>query len=139
MSDSKHADGLDRALHAALARTLAPPAVPAHFRQNLEAALVRAADTSITDLRSRFELEQQKKLAQLDQDYVRLRRRTLGTMIGGAFAAGALAALALPWLTARLGPAAPLMVASVGAIIGIGIGISYWLSSPAPSDPRVQS
>lgn len=134
MTDSVPHRGLERALDAALARALVPPQPPAHLRTGLQAAIARAEGSKIADLKSRYEQEQRQGLAELEQQYVRLRRRTLGMMVGGAFAAGALAAVALPWLTARLGPQAPLLVASAGAAIGIWIGVSSWLV--ARRDPR---
>src|SRR5208282_810476 len=84
-------DELHRALEAQLERTLAPPEVPAHFRAKLQSALVRAGDSSLSDARSRLECERRERLVELEQHYVRLQRRTLGLMIGGAFAAGAAA------------------------------------------------
>lgn len=127
---------LDRALEAQLERTLAPPEVPAHFRAKLQAALVRAGDSSLSDARSQLERERREKLVELEQHYVRLQRRTLGTMIGGAFAAGALAAVVLPWVTAHLGPFAPLVIASTGAAVGIWIGVASWLRSRCDFDSR---
>jgi hypothetical protein len=131
-------DELDRALDARLARTLAPPRVPVQFRTQLQAALVRAADSSLSEARSRFEREQRERLVELEQNYVRLRRRTLGIMIGSAFAAGAAAAVALPWLTVKLGPIAPLVIASTGAVVGIWIGVASWLRSGGEYDSQVQ-
>jgi hypothetical protein len=90
----------------------------------------------VSDVRSRLEREQRATLAKLEEDYVRLRRRTLGTMIGGAFAAGAAAAVALPWVTARLGPIAPLVIASTGVVVGIWIGVASWLASREEYAPR---
>jgi hypothetical protein len=128
---------LDRALEAELERTLAPPKVPTQFRTNLQAALVRAADSSLSDARSRLERERRERLAELEQNYVRLKRRTLGTMIGGAFAAGASAAVVLPWVTAHLGPFGPLVIASTGAAVGIWIGVAAWLRSRGEFDSRI--
>ncbi len=120
---------LDRALDVALARVLTPPEVPVRFRGNLQAALVRASQVNISRARWKLEQEQRQTLVEIEQHYVRVRRRTLGAMIGGAFAAGAGAAVALPWLTAVLGPTAPLVIASTGAAVGIGIGLWSWLAS----------
>jgi hypothetical protein len=125
---------LDRALKAQLERTLAPPEVPAHFRAKLQAALVRAGSLSLSDARSRLERERRERLVELKRNYVRLQRRTLGTMIGGAFAAGASAALVLPWVTAHLGSFAPLVIACTGATVGIWIGVASWLRSRGESD-----
>jgi hypothetical protein len=127
---------LDRVLEAQLERILAAPEVPAHFRAKLQAALVRAGDSTLSDVRSRFERERRERLVELEQNYVRLRRRTLVTMIGGAFAAGALAAAVLPWVTAQFGPNAPLVIASAGAAVGIWIGLASWWRSGGEFDSQ---
>jgi hypothetical protein len=129
---------LDRALEAELERILAPPELPAQFRAKLQAALVRAGDLSPADTRSRLERERREWLAEIDQKYMRLKRRTLGTMIGGAFAAGAAAAIVMPWVTAQLGPIAPLVIACTGAVVGLGIAAASWLRSRGEFDSRVQ-
>ncbi|HEY4972802.1 MAG TPA: hypothetical protein VII41_04285 [Steroidobacteraceae bacterium] len=118
-----------RALDAALARALAPPALPAHFNARLQAALVRERTGTGARAASRAQAqrEQRERLAELDADYLRLRRRTLGTLIGGAFAAGAAVTVALPWLQANYGSAAIYLLASAGALIGIGIGTASWI------------
>jgi hypothetical protein len=117
------------ALDGALARALAPPALPAGFHARLQAALLRervgAPDRASS--RAQAQREQRERMAELDADYLRLRRRTLGTLIGGAFAAGAAVAVALPWLQARYGADAIYVLASVGALIGIGIGTASWI------------
>ena len=122
-------DSADGALDAALSRVLEPPAVTDSFRERVRAALARAADTDLADLRAQLEAERREALAQLDANYIRVRRRTLGAMIGGAFAAGASAAIALPWMTRLIGPDAPMAVAAVGAAVGIGIGVFSWSNS----------
>ena len=66
-------------------------------------------------------------MAELDADYLRLRRRTLGTLIGGAFAAGAAVAVAFPWLQASFGPNATYVLAGLGAVVGLGIGTASWI------------
>jgi hypothetical protein len=134
MTNSQHPHGeLDRALDVALARILTPPSVPPHFHTGLQAALARASQVDISRARWKLEREQRDRLVEIQQQYVRLRRRTLGAMIGGAFAAGAGAAVALPWLTATLGPIAPLVIASTGSAIGLGIGLWSWLGSSRQS------
>lgn len=124
---------LDRALDLALARALTPPTVPPHLRAKVQAALAGTSQINISRLRWKLEQEQREKLVEIEQQYVKLRRRTLGAMVGGAFAAGAGAAVALPWLTATLGPVAPLVVASTGTAIGIAIGLWSWLASHTQS------
>lgn len=119
-------DPMDRALDSALSRALQPPAAPPALRARLRAAMEQAAVTNIPEVRRRLEREHREEIEALTRQYVRLRRRTLSIMVGGAFAAGAAAAVALPWLTANFGPIAPSLIAGVSAIASIGIGISYW-------------
>jgi hypothetical protein len=122
----------ERALDGALARVLPPPAVPAGFQARLQAALTRAAasEGSRAEELSRARRDQRERLAALDADYLRLRRRTLGTLIGGAFAAGAGVAVALPWLTANFGSNAVFVLAAAGALIGLAIGTASWIGRP---------
>ncbi|MGH8219700.1 MAG: hypothetical protein ACREUT_14235 [Steroidobacteraceae bacterium] len=138
MSESPGSSGpFDRALDAALSRALEPPRVTEAFRERMRAALARSTETDLAGLRARLETERREMLAQLDAEYIRLRRRTLGTLIGGAFAAGAAAAIALPWMAKLVGPDAPLAVAAIGAAVGLGIGVSSWFKSRGESGSRV--
>lgn len=120
---------LDATLDAALARALAPPALPAGFQLRLQAALVRQASSveERTASRAQAQREQRQHLAELDADYLRLRSRTLGTLIGGAFAAGAAVAVALPWLQASFGANAIYVLAALGAVVGLAIGTASWI------------
>jgi len=116
----------ERELDRALGRTLQPPPLPKDFRPRLQAALSRAGDTELSALRSRLESERRAQLASLESRYVRLQRKTLGTMVGAAFAAGAAAALALPWLERHFGVDAPLVLTSAGAAVGLAIALLSW-------------
>ena len=118
---------LDGTVDAAFARTLAPPALPVRFRAMLQEAISREADSSLADARLRLERERRETLVELERNYVRLRRQTLGTMVGGAFAAGAAAAVALPWVRAYFGAIAPLVIASTGVGVGLVITVAAWL------------
>jgi hypothetical protein len=126
-----------QALDAALARVLVPPALPPGFDARLVAALARepidAASRAAS--RARAQRDQRQWMAELDADYLRLRRRTLGTLIGGAFAAGAAVAVALPWLQALFGPRAMFVLACAGALIGLGIGSASWIGRLRLSNP----
>lgn len=125
---------LDAALDAALARALLPPELPPDFRARLGAAITReaAVEAVSPQARARLEREQLERLRELEAGYLRLRRRTLGTLIGGAFAAGAAIALALPWLHATFGARTPLVLAAAGGIVGLSIGISAWFGRFGP-------
>jgi hypothetical protein len=121
---------LEDMVDAALARALPPPELPVDFRARLTAAIARAADSDALSpqRRARLELEEHERLLEFEAGLVRLRRRTLGTLIGGAFAAGAAVAVAMPWAQANFGPHAALVVASIGAAAGLAIGLSSWRS-----------
>lgn len=120
----------ERALDAALAIALAPPELPADFRARLSAAIARESDREALSpqMRARLEREQSERLLEFEAGFVRLRRRTLGTLIGAAFAAGAAVAIATPWARATFGSNAMLVLASIGAAVGVAIGLSSWLS-----------
>ncbi len=130
-------DPRERALDSALARVLAAPALPPAFHAQLQAALVRARESSSgrASGRARLEREQRERLAELDAGYLRMRRRTLGTLIGGAFAAGAAVAVALPWLEASFGPNAIFILAALGALAGLAIGTASWLARGGVPNP----
>lgn len=127
MTESETPHGsLERALDRALGRTLQPPQLSRDFRRRLDAALSRAGETDLSELRSRLDSERRADLARLQSQYVRLKRRTLGTMIGAAFAAGATVTMAMPWLQRHLGAEAPLALASAGAAVGLAIAFLSW-------------
>jgi hypothetical protein len=127
VNEFESADGpLERALDRALARTCERPQVPKDFRRRLEAARARAGEGDLAALRSRLESEQHAQLARLESRYVRLRHRTLGTLIGTAFAAGALATLALPWMERYLGADGPRVLTVVGGAAGLAMAFLSW-------------
>ncbi|HEX4050416.1 MAG TPA: hypothetical protein VHY19_06025 [Steroidobacteraceae bacterium] len=131
-------DALDRALDAALTHALIAPDLPAGFRARVKLALTRVAANDVdgiqlTQLRQRLEREQDQRLNDLQQCYLRLRRRTLAALIGGAFAAGAAAALAMPWLIGHIGPGAPLLLSAIGASLGLAIAFGSWWVGPGVS------
>ena len=120
---------LDTALDSALARALSPPPLPPGFQARIGAALARAQASTAGRAASRALAlrEQRASMAALDADYLRLRRRTLGTLIGGAFAAGAAVAVAYTYLQANFGPNAIFVLACAGTLLGIGIGSASWI------------
>jgi hypothetical protein len=123
-------------LDGALARSLQAPLLPADFHQRLQRSLARAAADPLTEeARSRLERERLEALAALESGYLRLRRRTLGTLVGGAFAAGAAVALALPWLRACFGQDTPLVLAFAGAGLGLAIAALSWMERPEGWNP----
>lgn len=113
--------GLDHALDGALGRALSGPEVPHTFRARLNAALSRTSETDLQSLRERMERERQQQLEELQAHYVRVRRGTLGTLIGVAFAAGAATAIAMPWMRATLGAFTPIAITWGAVALGLGI------------------
>lgn len=113
--------GLDHALDAALGRALSSPEVPHVFRTRLNAALSRTSETDLVSLRERLESERRRQLADLEANYIRVRGSTLGTLIGVAFAAGAVVTIAMPWLHAHLGSYTPMAITWGGVALGLGM------------------
>ncbi len=112
---------LELALDEALGRALRAPQVPHSFRARLSAAVTRTAGIHWAALREQMENERREQLRRLQREYVRVRRRTIVTLLAAAFAAGAAAMLAMPWLRAHLGSYAPMAVAWSGAALGLGM------------------
>ena len=120
MTESR-GSGLDRALDEALGRTLRAPEPSQAFRSRLRAALSRTDETDLLSVRERLESERRQQLEQLEAEYVRIRRGTLGTLIGVAFAAGAAATIGMPWLRAHLGEYTPMAITWGAVALGLGM------------------
>ncbi|MGH8254006.1 MAG: hypothetical protein ACRES2_08185 [Steroidobacteraceae bacterium] len=125
-SDSMRDEALERALDAALARVLVAPELPAAFRAQLRAAAARSTGADVEQLRAAAEREHAAQLADLHGGYVRLRQRTLGTLIGAAFAAGLLINFALPWIKANYGSTGVYALPAIGAAIGLALSLRAW-------------
>jgi hypothetical protein len=126
---------LERALDAALAQALVAPGASSAFRERLRAAIARSDATDFGAQRARLERELREQMAELKRGYVRLQRRTLAAGLGGAFAAGAAAMLALPWLQSHFGAGSIIAVPLVGAVVGLAIGASQVINRVAPARP----
>ncbi len=116
----------EQALDQALSRCLIPPALPQDFRAQLRAAIARSPSIDHARLRAALEMEHAQQLAELQSGYVRLRQRTLGGLIGGAFASGLLITFALPWITAHFGPNAVFALPAIGAAVGLALSARAW-------------
>jgi hypothetical protein len=117
----------DEALDQALARALAPPALPAGFRARLLAALTRVGDTDLATRRSMLEREHRELLQVLHSDSIRLRWRTIGYLLGGAFAAGIAVAVGMPWIRATFGAESDLIMLLAWAGFGLLVGGIGWV------------
>jgi hypothetical protein len=114
---------LDRALRQAIVA----PALPAGFRQRLTAAIARNSSEDAALRRGLLERERLDQLAELHRDSVRLRLKTLGSLIGGAFTAGVGTTLAWPWINATFAPHAGIALLVISAGLGLAIGVPSWL------------
>lgn len=128
MADDAKLSG-DAALDQALGRALAPPGLPAGFRQRLRAEIARRplAD-DLARRRLDAEREHGATLAALERDAVRLKLATLGTLIGGAFVAGVAVTLALPYVRELSGPYETAALATTGVVIAAWAGFAAWSS-----------
>jgi hypothetical protein len=124
--DSVSGDRLECALDRALQRNLVAPSLPAGFRQQLQAAIIRSGERDPSMTVAALEHELAAQLAALHSDYVRLRQRTLGTLIGVAFAAGLLINFALPWISAHFGSNGVFALPAIGVAVGLGISARVW-------------
>ncbi|HEX4649345.1 MAG TPA: hypothetical protein VH111_10990 [Steroidobacteraceae bacterium] len=111
----------ERALDAALAHALRAPALPADFRTRLNALLGVTEIETREMAATRLEREYLAGLAELEAGYVRLRRRTVGLLLGGGIAAGAALPAILPWLQGLLGSYAPVALALLASAGGLGV------------------
>jgi hypothetical protein len=101
--------------------------LPTHFATRLQAALLRArAAPGLRQARAQLERERDEQLRELQAGYVRVRRRTLVTMIAAAFASGAAAVSVMPWLEVRFGSLGPPLLAAAGALLGLTLGLLAW-------------
>ena len=126
VDDSMPGDDLEQALDRALERNLVAPALPAGFRQQLHSAIVRSGVRDSAAMAAALEREHEAQLAELRNDYVRLRQRTLGTLIGAAFATGLLINFTLPWISARFGPNGVFALPAIGVAVGLALSARVW-------------
>jgi hypothetical protein len=124
---------LERALDAALTQLLVAPGPSSAFRERLRAAIARSDATDIGAQRAQLERELRAQMVELNSGYVRLQRRTLAAILGGAFAAGAAAMVALPWLQSQFGAGSVIAVPVVGAVVGLAIGASQVINRLGPA------
>ncbi|HEV8690444.1 MAG TPA: hypothetical protein VGQ91_09130 [Ideonella sp.] len=117
----------DDALDSALAAALPVPPLPAGFDARLRRTLASEAAGDLARLRRRLEEEHARELAALRSGYVRLRRDTLATVLGVAFAAGAAVAWAVPWLREQQGVDLSTLLPLLAVAIGMAVGAGVWV------------
>jgi hypothetical protein len=130
-STDRHEERLNErmavALEEALTRALPRPQLPIGFRTRLESAIASAPALDHSVQLRALDNEHDEQLSILRTDFIRLRRRTLGMLIGVAFAAGAAVAESMPWITNVLGSKAVFVGPSLGATLGVAIALAAWL------------
>jgi uncharacterized membrane protein YraQ (UPF0718 family) len=117
----------DDALDQALSRALQPPKLPEGFRARLLAAVARAGATDVAVRRRLLEREHRELLHELHGDSIRLRWRTIGYLVGGAFAAGIAVAVGLPWIRATFGSRSDLVILLFWVGFALVIGGGTWV------------
>ncbi len=116
----------DRALDLALRHALRAPKVPDGFRAQVMHAVLQE---SVRDLEARkraLDLEHAQARQHLQRSFVRLSRDTLALIVVVAFAAGALANLALPWLQSAMAIDRVVSAPVLALVIGLCAGASVW-------------
>ncbi len=112
-------------LNAALEQLLAPPQLPADFRDTLMSKVKQESRQHVNERRLALEREHALAREQLDHGHVRMQRDTLALVVGVAFTAGACAHVALPWLQSVVGadsiPALLLLAGGLGAAAGVSV------------------
>jgi hypothetical protein len=99
-------DRLDGALDRALAKTLQGPSLPPGFRTRL------------------LEAQYRQQLGDMRVEFVRLRWRTLATLLAVAFVAGAGVATAMPWLVETFGGYAMYVAPGILALVAVGLALN---------------
>ena len=116
----------DRALDLALQSALRAPALPDGFRARV---LHAALQESLRDLEARkraLDVEHVQARQRLHRSYVRMSRDTLALIVVVAFAAGALANLALPWLHSAMAIDQAVSAPVLALVIGLCAGACVW-------------
>lgn len=116
----------EQALDQALARALTPPPLPEGFRWKLMAAMQQQTLDDIAQRRAAMEAEHRRLQQDMQQGYVRVRRHTLVAGVAVAFASGAVATVALPWLQARTGLDAATLMPTLAALVGGTTALGAW-------------
>ncbi len=115
-------------LHGALQKVLAQPALPEGFRASVLATVLSDRLQEVEARRKLLELEHVRALQQLRAGHVLLQRDTLALIVAGAFAAGACANLAVPWLREAYGLDSAFTMPALALLIGAAAGASVWIS-----------
>jgi hypothetical protein len=115
-------DPLDRALTTCLVA----PALPAEFRARVMASVLAEQLQELTERRHQLEAEHAQELARLKRGHVLLKRDTLALVTASAFAAGACAQIAIPWLQLHLEFDSAMTAPLLALLIGMAAGASVW-------------
>jgi hypothetical protein len=122
LPEDRSPDWLDQALQA----SMTPPALPSTFRLGLMLALQQERLQDLQARQRALEEEHQRRTQRVREGYVRLRRETLAWVVGVAFACGALATQALPWLQAFTGLSAASLMPTLATLAACATGLGVW-------------
>ena len=114
-------------LHSALQKALIPPVLPDGFRAHVLANVLNDRLQEVELRRKALEREHAQALQQLRRGHVLLQRDTLALIAACAFAAGACANLAVPWLRDALGLDSAVTMPAIALMIGLIAGASVWV------------
>lgn len=117
---------VEQMLDQALVQALAPPPLPEGFRWKLMAAMQHETLNNIAERRAALEAEHRRLQQAMQQGYVRVRRDTLALGVALAFASGALATLALPWLQASTGMDTATLMPTLATLVGAATALGVW-------------
>lgn len=116
----------EQALDLALHQTLTPPPLPEGFRWKLMAAMQQETLNDMAERRAALEAEHRRLQQHMRSGYLLVRRDTLALGVGLAFASGALATLALPWLQSATGLDAATLMPSLATLVGAATALGVW-------------
>jgi hypothetical protein len=116
----------EQALDLALGQMLTPPPLPEGFRWKLMAAMQLETLNDIAERRAALEAEHRRLQQQMRGGYLLLRRDTLVLGVGLAFASGAIATLALPWLQSNTGLDAATLMPTLATLVGAATALGVW-------------
>lgn len=115
-------------LHRALEKVFAAPPLPTDFRTELRNRTLHERMQHLEARRNELEREHSLALEQMRRGHVRLQRDTLAMIVGVAFAAGACAHLALPWLQNLMGVDGAITLPLLAVTAGLAAGASFFPS-----------
>lgn len=117
----------DLGLDLGLQSVLCPPELPVGFRSRLMDIVMQQSIQDVQAQKRAFELEYAQGQERLRRGYLRMQQSTLTFIVIAAFALGAVAHIALPWLQEAVGIDMSASVAMLALAIGLLVNRGDWL------------